>query len=391
MLSDLAFSLAQSGCAISILTSRQAYDNPMATFPSTAIEQSVQIVRVWSTRFGRQHLIGRALDYFTFYVSAFVHMLSMVQRGDLLVAKTDPPLISVVSAVVVHLRRAVLINWIQDLFPEVASALVGNQTKMFTGILRRLRNWSLRTAEQNVVIGERMEQKLRDEGIAEHRITVIHNWADGNAIRPVDIDDNELRNEWNLQNRFVVGYSGNFGRAHDFQTILDAMDLLRHDSRIVFLFIGGGAQRSWLRQEIEERNLSNGVFKPYQPRERLSLSLSVPDLHLISLQPLLEGLIVPSKFYGIAAAGRPTLYIGDQDGEIPRILDKMNCGISVGLGQSEKASHTIKMFADNPEICKRYGRSARELFEKRFDVKHAERAWKATMHRAYKQAADVSC
>ncbi|MBS0171105.1 MAG: glycosyltransferase family 4 protein [Nitrospira sp.] len=386
MLSDLAFSLAQSGRDVSILTSRQAYDNPMTTFPSATIEQGVQIVRVWSTRFGRRSLVGRVLDYLTFYVSAFVHMLSMVQRGDLLVAKTDPPLISVVSAVVVHLRRAILMNWIQDLFPEVASALVGNQTKSACDILRWLRNWSLRTAVQNVVIGERMEQKLRDEGIAEHRITVIHNWADGNAIHPIDIADNELRSEWNLQNRFVVGYSGNLGRAHEFQTILDAMYLLRNDSHIVFLFIGGGAQRGWLKQAIEKRNLPNGVFKPYQPRERLSLSLGVPDLHLISLQPLLEGLIVPSKFYGIAAAGRPALYIGDQDGEIPMILHKMNCGISVGLNQSEKASDTIKMLAGNPEICKRYGRNARDIFEKRFDLRHAERAWKAAIHRASKQA-----
>ena len=101
-------------------------------------------------------------------------------------------------------------NWIQDLFPEVASALAVQGPGWLERPLRNLRNRSLMAARRNVVIGEGMEKRLRGEGIPSASIRVIHNWADGLAIQPVDPKKNELRREWNLEDRFVVGYSGNF-------------------------------------------------------------------------------------------------------------------------------------------------------------------------------------
>ncbi len=379
LLTDLAFHLARAGFDITVLTSRQAYDNPRPLFPCTATEQGVRIVRVWSTRFGRDRLLGRALDYVTFYMSACFLLLTMVRRGEVVVAKTDPPLISVIAAVVARLRGAVLVNWIQDLFPEVASALVENPISAGGGLLRSLRNWSLRSAQRNVVIGETMRTKLADEGVPAETITVIHNWSDGDAIRPLDRQCNELRREWGVEDKFVVGYSGNFGRAHDFKTIQGAVELLRNDDRIVFLFVGGGVQHRWLRDELGAKQLTNVLFKPYQPRERLRLSLTVPDVHLISLQPALEGLIVPSKFYGIAAAGRPTIYIGDTNGEIPRLLQSGNCGATIALGQPHMAAEMIEKFVSNPDLARRYGQNARALFESRFSRPQAERAWECVL------------
>ncbi len=380
LLTDVAFHLAQTGYEVAVVTSRQTYDNPLALHPARASEHGVRVVRVWSTRFGRRHLLGRTLDYITFYAGALWNLLSLTARGDVIVAKTDPPLISVLAALVARVRGALLVNWIQDLFPEVVSNLVGGQVGRFSRSLRSLRNWSLLSAKWNVVIGQQMQLRLEKEGIPAKQIAVIHNWADGQAIRPVDRAHNELRHEWNLQHRFVVGYSGNFGRAHDFETILHTVELLRHDNQIVFLFIGGGAQHAWLKGALVQKGLSNAVFKPYQARERLHLSLGVPDLHLISLQPSLEGLIVPSKFYGIAAAGRPTLYVGDTEGEVPRLLRESNCGFTVPLGQAQTAADIIRAFASDTARCAHYGKNARDLFDDRFDKARAERAWQLILN-----------
>jgi len=157
--------------------------------------------------------------------------------------------------------------------------------------------------------------------------------------------------------------------------------LLRNDSHIVFIFIGDGAQHAWLRSALTQKGLVNAVFKPYQPRERLHLSLGVPDLHLISLQPSLEGLIVPSKFYGIAAAGRPTLYVGDTEGEVPTLLRDSNCGFTVSLGQAEKAAEIIRSLATDPARCARYGQNARDVFDTQFDKTRAEHAWRQILNK----------
>lgn len=382
LLTDLGFHLAKSGRIVFVVTGRQVYDDPIAVLPAEATVQGVRIKRVWTSRFGRGRLWGRAIDYGTFYLSALWCLLKLVRAGDVVVAKTDPPLISVLAAVVSKVRGAVLINWIQDLFPEVASALAVQGASWLDRPLRRLRNRSLLAARCNVVIGEGMASKLRGEGIPPDAIRVIHNWADGLAIRPVDREKNTFRSEWGLQGKFVIGYSGNFGRAHEFETILSAAELVRVEHHITFLFIGAGAQLEWMKQEVQRRQLDNVSFKPYQPRDRLALSLSVPDIHVISLQPALEGLIVPSKFYGIAAAGRPMLFIGDKEGEIPKLLRRAQCGFAVEIHQAAQAASIIREVAQDQQACNSLGHRARALFDQRFEKHLAENAWESVIAKA---------
>jgi glycosyltransferase involved in cell wall biosynthesis len=382
LLSDLAFHMAKTGTPVYVITSRQTYDDPDSLLPGKDSVQGVRVIRVWTTRFGRQNLLGRTFDYLTFYLGATWNLFVLLTHGDIVVAKTDPPLISVVAAIMAKIRGAKLINWIQDLFPEVAGALAVGVIKGLEGLLRSVRNWSLRTASKNVVIGDGMANKLTEEGIQLGVIQVIHNWADGRAIQPVDREKNDLRREWNLQDEFVVGYSGNIGRAHEFDTILDAAEKLISAKNIVFLFIGGGAQRDRIEEEARRRGLDNIMFKPYQPREQLSLSLSLPDVHLISLQPALEGLIVPSKFYGIAAAGRPTIYVGDREGEIPRILRETGSGCTVSVGDSvELGNRILGMFRNNNETLS-MGLRARLAFDQHFDQQHAFTAWELLLQQA---------
>ncbi len=374
MLTDVAFHMAQMGIPVHIVTGRQVYDDPNALLPTKDNICNVHITRVWTTRFGRQNLLGRTADYLTFYLSAALDLLLLLKPGDLVVVKTDPPLISVVAAMAAKLRGAKLINWTQDLFPEVAGALDVGGMGSVSGVLRAVRNWSLRSATKNVAIGDGMAKKIAGEGINPDTIAVIHNWSDGRAIQPIEREKNDLRREWGLEDIFVVGYSGNLGRAHEFETILGAAEKLKNTGGIVFLFIGGGAQRGWIEEDTKKRGLTNILFKPYQPRERLGLSLSVPDVHLISLQPSLEGLIVPSKFYGIAAAGRPTLFVGDIDGEIPTILRKTSSGYTISIGDSNGlASRIVEM--SHGTIAGSMGARARVVFEQNFEQHHAFAAW----------------
>lgn len=332
LLTDLAEHLAAQGRDVQIVTSRMLYDDASACLPQREVINGVAVYRVWTSRFGRAHLIGRAIDYLTFYLSAFLRLLLTVRRGDTLIAKTDPPLISIVAAVVCWLKGAKLVNWLQDLFPEVAEALGVGLAKGAPGkLLRSLRNWSLRCADTNVVLGELMQERLLANGIPAHKIAIIHNWVIG-ELHPVSKQDNPLIREWGLDGKFVVGYSGNLGRAHDYQTLLDAIEQLQHHADLMFLFIGGGAGLDILKREVATKGLNNVLFKPYQPLELLSQSLSVPDVHLITLQPELEGLIVPSKFYGVLAVGRPIVFIGDGGGEIGRQLERGRIGTSVQPG-----------------------------------------------------------
>lgn len=375
MLSDLAFALADQGHEIVVITSRQIYDQPTARLAISENVAGIRVHRVWTTTFGRGWLLGRAIDYLTFYTSAAWQLFRSVSAGDTVIAKTDPPLISVIAAGVARLRGAQLVNWIQDLFPEVAMALGVKSIKPLSPVLLRLRDLSLRAARMNVVLGEHMAERVAARGIAHEHIRIIPNWADGNLVRPVAPAVNLLRKTWGLADKFVIGYSGNMGRAHEFWTLIESAWMLRQDPGIAFLFIGAGAQRSWLEEEFRRRDVRNVHFRPYQPREALAQSLSVPDVHVVTLRASLEGLIVPSKYYGIAAAGRAVVHIGDTDGEIARILRAEQCGFTIRSGDVQGLADMFQHLVRSPERVQNLGHRARMAFMARFNQPIAVRKW----------------
>ena len=376
LLTDLAFHLAAQDQIIYVITSRQRYDDANANLDARTITRGVNIYRVWTSSFGRANLLGRAFDYFSFYLSASWTLFRLAHKGDLVVAKTDPPLISICAAYICKLRRAQLINWLQDLFPEVAGALgvKGFSDKTYHYI-KKFRNSSLRQARKNVVLGDSMKKVLWANRINPSKIKVIHNWADEKAIKPVKPDENFLRRSWGLDKKFVVGYSGNMGRAHDLEVIMAAAEKLKDNKQIHFLFIGGGAQLQSLQKVVIDSGLENVMFQPYQEGDQLAVSLSVADVHLISLKPSLEGLIVPSKFYGIAAVGRPAIYLGDQIGEIACIIQEASCGYALDSDDVDGLVESISSLANDPDLCRGMGIEARKLFEQRFTKSLALDAW----------------
>jgi glycosyltransferase involved in cell wall biosynthesis len=405
LLSDLAFALAETGLAVSVVTSRQLYEDAARQLPARETMANVSVRRVPSSRFGRRHLVGRALDYLSFYVSAAWCLWRCVRPGDVVIAKTDPPMLSVLGVPIARRNGARAVNWLQDIFPEVAERLGvgarGRAGRAALALLRRLRDRSLKAADANVVLGARMADHLAALGVARERIVTIPNWADGRTIAPVAPAANALRRQWGLEDHFVVGYSGNLGRAHDIDTILGAIALIDRAQtspsaasrpRIAWLFIGGGSGLEALRQRVASMGGTMGRtsvrFEPYQPRERLAESLSVPDVHLVSLQPVLEGLIVPSKLYGIAAAGRPAIFIGDADGEIARVIARAGCGTSIRPEDGAGLADAILQLAGNPAICAAAGAAARRAFEAEYDKPIALARWHSLLAKVGLQGQD---
>lgn len=377
ILSDLAFHLARAGERVRVVASQGLYDDPRAVLPAFEEIDGVAVHRVARARFGRAALAGRALDYLDMYRSFAAATAGIARPGDVLVAKTDPPLLSVALAPVARLKRLALVNWLQDLYPEVALGLGLRALAPAAPVLTAARNASLKAATINVAIGELMAERIAAIGVPAGRIAVVPNWCDDAAIRPEFFHANPLRSEWGLGGKFVVGYSGNLGRAHEYETLLGAAELLRDQTDLVFLFIGGGHFAGPLKAAVEARGLAAMFrFQPYQPAQSLPLSLSLPDLHWLSLVPEMEGLIVPSKFYGVAAAGRPTLAIVDPDGEIGRLVRAHCCGVQVDPGDARALAAAIVALRADPARVAELGRNARALAERRFGRAQAFAAWR---------------
>jgi colanic acid biosynthesis glycosyl transferase WcaI len=376
MLSDLARELVRRGMTVHVVCSRQLYDDAQANLPACDSVDGVVVHRVWTARMGRTRVSGRLLDYLSFYPAAVTRLLRILRRGDVLVAKTDPPMLSMPALFAARLAGARLVNWLQDLFPEVAFASPQRgSTRIAARILRGLRNVSLRSADFNVLIGARMHDYVLSQGVRTERAGTIENWADGESIMPISRQASSLRNRLGLQDRFVVSYSGNLGHAHECQTLLLAARFMAQDARTVFLMIGGGTKMRTLQRAVETEGLLNFIFLGYQSRETLADSLAAADLHLTSLLPAFERLIVPSKIYGIMAAGRPVIFIGDTSGEIANVIREGRCGSAVECDDGVGLAKAIQRLRDDETLLVQQGSNSRALFEKSYTLQRGTQRW----------------
>jgi colanic acid biosynthesis glycosyl transferase WcaI len=383
ILSDLAFHLAGQGREVHVVASGQLYGQASARMAREETTAGVRIHRISTTRFGRTKLVGRMLDYISFYVSSFFKVASLAGRGDVVVAKTDPPLLSIPVGVAARLRGATVVNWLQDIFPEAAAVLgVPLVSGFFVRALARWRDVSLRRAAHNVVICEKMAERLTTRGLDSRQVTIVHNWSDDAQISPVRPSDNPLRGEWGLSDCFVVGYSGNLGRAHEWETLIQAAQGLRAARRLKFLFIGGGHRMAALHERIARIGLGDMfLFKPYQERRLLTYSLCVPDAHWVSLRPELEGLILPSKLYGAMAAGRPVIAISATDGDVAHIVRQANCGFVIQPGDAPGLERAISAMMNDRGLTERLGAAARRSLETRYRKTQSLAQWEMLLSR----------
>jgi glycosyltransferase involved in cell wall biosynthesis len=394
ILSDLAFYLASAGCDVHIVTSTQIYDDPKAGLPDHEIVNGVHVHRVSATQFGRSALIGRAVDYLSFYRSVRRRLIALARPGDVIIAKTDPPLLSIVALAAARKSGARLVNWLQDIYPETAVVLgVPLMRGPVAAGLVTLRNRSLRAAEATVVVGDLMARKVETLGAAPGTIQVIPNWCNDENIRPMAPADNPLRETWGLSGKFVFGYSGNLGRAHEYNTVLAAAEQLRDDPRIVFLMIGGGKRFEELAEAVKAHGLDRSFrFVPYQDRAMLPFSLGVADAHWLSLNPKLEGLIVPSKFYGIAAAGKPIVVIAATDGEAARLVQQNGCGAVIAPGDTAALVGALRVWSAEPGLVSQMGLRARAMLDSQFTRQQGFARWRKLLERlsAFGGKADIA-
>lgn len=372
ILGELVFDLAEKGSRITVLTSRSAYDNTDIIFPKAQQINGVEVIRVGKNHFSRTNYLGRLIDLICFYIVLSARLLKIINTSDVLVCKTDPPFLLVIGGLVKRFKKCRLISWNQDLFPEVAAIYFSRYPlKLIYPGLKLIRDLSLKLCDQCVVISDSMQSRFKALGI--DRVHIITNWGKQICADPDKVS--ALKKNWQIEGKFIVEYSGNFGFVHEYETIKNTVELLQFNANIVFLFIGSGKHYESLQKHVQTKKLGNVIFKPYQSASKLSESLSLADLHLITFRPQMEGLVFPSKFYSICAAARPVLFIGDPQAELARIIRTSNCGRSFDVGQTQQVVDYIIESTNSTEQLARQGDNALELFQRNYTLKQAQAKW----------------
>lgn len=329
--------------------------------PDYESRNGVEIVRVHSTSFDRAPLTRRALNYFTYLGRALRRGLRAPQPSVVL-CMTDPPMVGDVAWFVARRRRVPLVVISQDVFPEIAVRLGRLTNPVLVRVLDVMTRFYLRRADRVVAIGESMRRRLQEKGVKPNRLRVIPNWTDTTAITPAD-RNNGWAHEHDLVDRFVVMHSGNIGHAQDLETLIRASTQLRDFDRLTVALVGFGARHAYYEKLVAQLGASAVRFLPYQPRELLSQSLSSADLHFVGLARGLAGYVVPSRLYGILAAGRPVLVSADEESETAQLVRTVGCGVVVPPGEPEQVATAIRSLAGGEHDLAEMGRRGRAYVE----------------------------
>jgi len=335
------------------------------------VHHGVQMYRAASTTFPPGRFVGRAANYLSYFLSACLAGL-MVPRPDVVVPLTDPPIIGLAALLTARRWSARLVFLCQDVFPEVTWLLEDFQNATVNRVLDRINRRLVRQADRVVALGDTMRQRLIvGKGADPQKVEVIHNWADCRAIVP-----GPKRNAFSLAHglaeAFVVLHSGNMGQSQGLESLADAASLLRSYDDLQVVLVGDGTTRPALEAKVRSQGMSNVHFLPCQPREQLWQSFASADVFVISLKRGLASSIVPSKLYGILAAGWPYVAAVEEACEVTAITKQYHCGLLAEPGDPKVLADALLTLYHDRALAQRLGANARRAaweFDRRRQVR----------------------
>lgn len=384
----------------------------------------VYVLRVRVPEFRKNFAVSRIYNISQYFVSAMLATFK-VGKVDYVYSISQPPVLGGLLGVYGKcVKRAKFIYNIQDFNPEQVMAVKYTRNRLVTNVMMALDKFSCKKADEVIFVGRDMERTLvkrfcksreelddylhrksgaakepancrnresgaanemancrnRESGVANEmakvlaarglpKYTCINNWINEQEIYPLPTDHKEvqaLRREYGLEGKYVIMYSGNIGLYYDLLNLIKVIGHFRNNPDVVFLFVGGGSVREELERYVSAKNLENVRFAPYQDKERLIYSLNLGDVHFVVNAKGIKGVSVPSKLYGVMAAGKPVLGILEKGTEARTIVEECGCGRSVDPGDYKAIEELIRYFIDtrNEEAQKQMGRAGRAYLEK---------------------------
>jgi len=384
---ELAGKLHQFGHNVTVLTGMPNY--PDGKIPPqyrgrlffNEQHNGVQVIRTWFLPASRlAPAVVRGLSALSFGISSFLRGL-FLKKPDLVLSFSPPIFMGNTAHLLSRLRQVPLVLNVKDLFTN--SILAGGLAKpgLVTALLFGLEKKLYLKADRIITNASNFRHFFESLGAAPDRIAVIPDWADGDLIQPGEKDE-PIRQEWDLGDRFIVLYSGNFGHFSDLETVIRAADRLRDDEGVRFVLVGDGVKKPLLQEMVRDMALSNVLFQPRQALKRLTDVLAAADIAMATLSTEGGSVSTQGKLYSIMAAGRPVLALAPAGHDIQQIVQERRIGWWIEAGNAEELAQLLYRIKDQPEELVNAGWRARQLFDTNYSLEVCARQFESVLKSA---------
>jgi len=360
-MADVAVEMARRGFSVRVYCSARGYDDPSVIYPAQENLHGVDVRRIPFASFGKKSILTRILGTFSFMTQVFLRGLFAPADG--IFFSTSPPLIGIVACFIGLVRRIPVAYWAMDLNPDQLIAMHKIKPRSFAArALETANRWILKRSALVVALDRFMAERLQQRAKLDGKLLVMPPWPNEDRLEQIAAADNPFVARHDLAGKTVIMYSGNHSPANPLQTLLEAIGSFKDDSKLRFLFVGGGVGKKGVEEFVRDHHLANVLCLPYQPLADLKYSLTSADVHVASLGQEMVGIVHPCKIYGAMAAGKPILFLGPSPSHIADLLEKHAIGWHVNHGDVEGMVRTIKQIqATDRSVLRDMGGRAQEI------------------------------
>jgi colanic acid biosynthesis glycosyl transferase WcaI len=341
---------------VTVLCGRPSYDpierRPWRLF-QTEEKQHVRVVRVGSTAFPRFSMKKRVLNYLTY--TQLLIPRALFTKCDAVLAMTDPPFAGIVGAFLAMLKGKPYFYNIRDMYPDMAVGGAIVRPGLMARIWESLHRWAMRRATKVIVLGEDMRNRILAKGVCAAQIAIVRDGTEIPASEAPPQLDSEVVRKIREGFQFVLLHAGNIGFYGAWETVIAAAKQLAGDG-VGFVFVGEGAQRA--RLEAAANGVPNIRFLPFFPGSKIPSVLAAPDAHLITVKRGLEGVVVPSKMYGILAAGKPIVAVAPRETDAVALGEQLGYSAGADPDRPEEVVQLVRSLAADRARIERMGRAA---------------------------------
>ncbi|MDJ0708343.1 MAG: glycosyltransferase family 4 protein [Leptolyngbyaceae cyanobacterium MO_188.B28] len=376
LMTELAERLVEVGHEVRVITAmpnypeRKIYPDYEGKLYQTEEINGVTVQRCYVWIRPNPGLVARMLLEGSFVLLSFLQALRG-WRPDLIFS-TSPSLPACVPVAILRsLYSCPVVLNLQDILPEAAvqTGLLSNPLGI--RIFEALEKFAYYSATKISVITEGFVDNLTGKGVPANKITCISNWVDVNFIRPLPKANNSFRKAHQLEDKFVVLYSGNIARTQGVRTIIRAADHLKDYSEIAFVIVGESSQLAELDELRQELGVDNILMLPFTPREKLPEMLAAADVALIMQKRQMVGFNMPSKTQILLASGRPIIASVPDSGTTANAIRQSGGGVVVEPENPSALAKAIIELYNNPDRIDTLGKEGRKFAVANYSFKQA--------------------
>ena len=368
-INDVVDWLLSENISTSVVTSNPNYPKGkifkgFSVFGSKKFHKTATIYRLPVIPRGRGNKLSLSLNYLSYFFSLFLFTFWLIithrKYDTLLIHHTSPPLLFLPALIYKKIKRARVVLWDLDMWPQTLSSVGIIKSKRLINLLELIFKWFYKQFD-HILLGSESFKEFAQKRVSLSKTLYFPNWTD-----LVFESQTPIKRNYDPTKRKIISYTGNIGHAQGLESLVEAVKLSKKRNYEIRL-IGDGRAKEFLKNRVSSEGLNDQIkFYNSVESKNLLVFFEESDFLYLSLKnrPLFSK-TVPAKFQTYLASGVPI--IGFISGETKLLIKRNNLGFSPNSDDVKALSKVLDNLSNiqNHQYQKMKS-NCKELYQSRF-------------------------